>query len=43
MVKEKSDNMNASDWILGFGWDQTLWNNNKFPTKNILNDLNHCI
>lgn len=40
MVKEKSGKINASDWILGFGWDQSLWHNNQFPTKNILNDLN---
>ena len=40
MVYNKSKDLAANDWILGFGWDQSRWKENKFPSENILNDLN---
>ena len=39
MVLKKSRQIKHSDWIFGFGWDQTLWQKNQFPLANILNDL----
>ena len=38
-IKEKINILNKGDWILGFGWDQNLWNNKNFPTKDILNTI----
>jgi len=38
-VLQKSKELNENDWIIGFGWDHTKWNESKFPTENILNDL----
>ena len=29
-------------WILGRGWDQTLWDNQTFPNKNILDKGTNC-
>ena len=40
LVIEKSKTVNDNDWILGFGWDQTRWDENEFPKKTLLNDLN---
>lgn len=28
-----------SEWILGRGWDQNLWENKAFPTNDVLNEL----
>ena len=39
-VLEKSQSLNDDDWILGFGWDHNKWEEAKFPSQNILNDLN---
>lgn len=30
---------NASDWLTGRGWDQTLWKDASFPTKDTLDKL----
>ena len=38
-VLKKSKTIGKDEWILGFGWDQTKWDMNKFPLSYILNDL----
>jgi len=38
-IKEKLNIADKDEWILGFGWDQNLWNNKNFPTKDILNNI----
>ena len=38
-VLEKSRNIGADDWIIGFGWDHTKWGNSNFPESKILNEL----
>ncbi len=35
-VAEKSKTISAGEWIYGRGWDQTLWSEKKFPTKDLL-------
>ena len=40
LVLNKSQNLADTDWIFGFGWDQSCWMENQFPSENILNDLN---
>ena len=40
LVMQKIKKSNDDDWIIGFGWDQTRWQNDAFPEKEILNDLN---
>ncbi|HPO64320.1 MAG TPA: amidohydrolase family protein, partial [Candidatus Kapabacteria bacterium] len=37
VVKSKIRNQN--DWIRGWGWNQELWNNKDFPTKNVLDEI----
>lgn len=37
-VKEKSKTIPAGGWIYGRGWDQTLWSEKEFPTKEILDE-----
>ena len=39
MVLDKSKKSDRNEWILGFGWDQTKWEDNSFPKKEILNNL----
>ena len=39
LVFNKSRNLAKKDWIFGFGWDQSRWQENKFPKANILNNL----
>ena len=38
-VLQKSRMLEKNEWIFGFGWDQTKWNNQNFPTSDILNSL----
>ncbi len=38
-VNQKSKLIDPEDWILGFGWDQTKWDINQFPSSSVLNDL----
>ena len=38
-VLQKSKETDNEDWILGFGWDNTKWDNQKFPSFEILNSL----
>ncbi len=35
----KSNRENKNDWIRGWGWNQELWRNNDFPTKNVLDEI----
>ena len=37
LIADKSKTLNPGEWIEGFGWDQNLWDNTEFPTKEILN------
>ena len=39
LVLDKSRSLTSTDWIIGFGWDHSRWQENKFPNSNILNDL----
>lgn len=36
---EKHQIENPSEWILGRGWDQNLWEKNEFPDNRILDEL----
>ena len=38
-VLEKSKELNKADWIFGFGWDHTKWEDQTFPSSDILNRL----
>jgi hypothetical protein len=29
----------SDNWISGWGWNQELWNNKEFPTKNELDEI----
>lgn len=33
---EKHDEANTSEWLLGRGWDQNLWENKEFPDNSLL-------
>ena len=37
MVSSKIKELEAGSFIHGFGWDQTLWSDEEFPNKDILN------
>ena len=37
-VKEEIKKINSNEWILGFGWDQNLWENKNFPLADLLNE-----
>ena len=37
LIYEKSKAIKPGDWIEGFGWDQNLWSDPVFPTKEVLN------
>ena len=39
LVQDKSRKLTDTDWIFGFGWDQSRWITNKFPRANVLNGL----
>ena len=36
----KSRDLAETDWIFGYSWDQSRWQENKFPEEKVLNDLN---
>ena len=38
-VLHKSNNVDENEWIFGFGWDNTKWNDQHFPSSDILNSL----
>ena len=35
----KLNDIKPGDWILGFGWDQNLWDNKSFPNSNFLDKI----
>ena len=37
LVRDKIKEMGENVFIHGFGWDQTRWNNQEYPSKDILN------
>ena len=39
LVLQKGENIEKNEWILGFGWDNTKWDNQKFPSSDMLNNL----
>ncbi len=39
MVIKKSQKLPQNTWITGFGWDQTLWEDEAFPPSNLLNKI----
>ncbi|MBU1421606.1 MAG: amidohydrolase [Bacteroidetes bacterium] len=38
-IQEKAASTPAGEWIYGRGWDQTLWADKSFPTKDILDQV----
>ena len=39
MVEQKTKKLPSGAWIKGFGWDQSLWPNENFPTAKVLNKI----
>ncbi|SVC91083.1 uncharacterized protein METZ01_LOCUS343937, partial [marine metagenome] len=39
LVLNKSKGIPETDWIFGFGWDHSRWQENEFPEENVLNEL----
>ena len=39
LVVDECKKRNPEDLILGFGWDQNLWESKDFPTRDILNSI----
>jgi len=39
MIEQKTNQLPAGSWIKGFGWDQSLWPDEKFPTTKVLNKI----
>ena len=37
--EEKLINLRQEEWLIGFGWDQNLWNIKTYPDAHILNNL----
>lgn len=37
--KKKIENEKENVWICGWGWNQELWNNKEFPTKDVLDEI----
>ena len=38
-IQDKIKKVDRNQWILGFGWDQNLWSDKNFPTKDLLNNI----
>ena len=38
-IIHKLNDVNPGEWILGFGWDQNLWEDKLFPQSSFLNNL----
>ena len=36
LIKDAADHQKPGEWILGSGWDQTRWTDQKFPSRNDL-------
>lgn len=39
IIKNKLKKIKKGDWVLGFGWDQNLWDGKRFPSADILDNL----
>jgi len=39
LIKDKLQSLQSGEWLLGFGWDQNLWEGKHFPLSNFLNSL----
>jgi len=39
MIKNKLNGLGKNEWLIGYGWDQNLWEQQDFPAANILNTL----
>lgn len=39
ILEKKIQGTKTGDWILGFGWDQNLWPESKYPDCDFLNDI----
>ena len=44
-VEKKISTLAKNSWLIGFGWDQNLWPNQKYPISDILNNItsNHPV
>ena len=40
LIRECAKNKKPDEWILGFGWDQNLWEEKSFPISDYLDSLN---
>ena len=38
-IEEKISTLKNGVWLIGFGWDQNLWFNKKYPISDILNNI----
>ena len=39
IITQKLSTTNNDKWVLGFGWDQNLWDNQSFPLPTFLNSI----
>ena len=39
MIKSKLNSLAKGEWLIGYGWDQNLWEQQDFPEANILNSI----
>ena len=39
LIEKKINALNHGEWLIGFGWDQNLWIDKKYPTADILNEI----
>lgn len=39
LVKQFADENQEDEWVFGYGWDQTNWNDQKFPNRSHLDDV----
>ncbi|SVD80251.1 uncharacterized protein METZ01_LOCUS433105, partial [marine metagenome] len=39
LIKEKLLTLESNQWLIGFGWDQNLWNKKNYPNKELLNSI----
>ena len=43
MIEQKTNQLPSGSWIKGFGWDQSLWPDENFPTAKVLNKISPFI
>ena len=39
MIADKLHTIEDGEWLIGYGWDQNLWENQTFPTADFLNTI----